>query len=425
MASVLQKANKQGENDHLKHFYVPAFDGIRGTVLTVMFVHLEIFIPIFAGHRLTNFLLMDHTWYTLNIFFCLSGFLITWLLVTEMQKTGDVNLWRFYKRRAIRLIPAFITAICLSAIVALWWGYTPGAIFSDMTYFLTYSYNIFLSFSAGTAPILGLFLVPAWSLCVEEQFYVTWSMALKRLTLRRALPAVIGALVALRIYRCAFLFGMLAGGQSFEQITRHFSFGTETRMDVILVGCAAALALQKPRYYELARKYLKTRALPYLLPVGIVLVVFLTANQGIASPAFQAYGAEVSLVMLVAWFVSIMFQPESLVTRALASRPLIFIGRISYGLYIFHYIAIKIVMRALQIDTPSFSLYRALMAWLIVTAGSILFATVHYYLIEKPLLKGSKSSLSLPGRPEPANTAAREMPQRKPSYEPQHETALV
>src|SRR5580704_14513402 len=233
--------NQPPDIQRLKHTYVPACDGIRGIVFTVIFVHLEQFIPIFAGHQRLNYLLIDHTWYTLNLFFCLSGFLITWLLANEMISTNDLNLLRFYKRRVVRLSPAYVTAIILSAVVAFWWGFSAKAILHDSLYFVTYTYNMFRSFQDNPAPVMAMFLAPAWSLCVEEQFYFSWSVAFRRLKMRRALIAVVGALIALRIYRCALFFWMHDQHQWYDLAYRRLYYGTDTRIDAILMGCAAAL----------------------------------------------------------------------------------------------------------------------------------------------------------------------------------------
>ena len=163
--------------------------------------------------------------------------------------------------------------------------------------------------------------------------------------------------------------------------------------------------------------------MPYLLPIAVTLIIFLTAPFGITSPAYQTYGAEISLALMAAWFVSILFQPTSLISRVLACRSLVFIGRISYGLYVFHFIVIPIVLHALGGFTHHLSLYRNLAGWLIVTAASMLFATVHYNLIERPLLKKFRSAPPLPARRETPNQV-RPIPQKKPFLKPQIENVL-
>jgi peptidoglycan/LPS O-acetylase OafA/YrhL len=375
--------NDQTAGRHFKQTYVPAFDGLRGTVLTVMFVHLEQMCPVFEGHVKTKFLLFSQTWFTLDIFFCLSGFLITWLLLKEIETTGQLNLLRFYKRRTVRLLPAYFTALMFSCWLALVWGYGRREIFHDAVLFFTYSYNVAISNRGlGYAKALGFFLAPAWSLCVEEQFYFGWSVALKWLKIKYALRAMIWTLILLEIYRCGLLYYMRHAGYTQHQIGDRFYYGTDIRINAILVGCAAALLLQNKKYYDTARKYL-------------------TAAQGQESaPAYQLYGAVLSLALLVAWIVSIMFQPMSLVSRVLASRPFVMLGRISYGLYIFHYFVIRLVVRLLNVSAPP-SVTRNLAAWFLVAVISILIATVHFHVIELPLQRRFKGAIPIPEKSKP------------------------
>ena len=391
----------QNVNRLLKHTYVPAFDGMRGLVLTVMFVHLEIFSPVFEGHVKTKFLLFSQAWYTLNIFFCLSGFLITWLLVNEIQTTGQLNLLRFYKRRSVRLIPAYLTALIFSCWLASLWGSAPKQIFHEAIYYITYTYNIAVSYRTGAyLPAVGFFLLPAWSLCVEEQFYFAWSVALKLLKMKYALRAMIATLIVLEVYRCGLrrhaARGIFAGSDGIR-----FYFGTDTRIHAILWGCAAALTLQNRRYYEIARKYLSLKGLTIVLPVICAVIVFRTAQMGVGTPAYQLWGGETSLIVLAAWIVCVMFQPTSLVSRVLASRPFVMVGRISYGLYLFHSLVMRVVLRLLNISAPPYSTSRNLAAWFLVAVISTLIATVHFHLIELPLQRRFKGALPIPGKPKP------------------------
>lgn len=394
--------NDQATTPYLKHTYVPAFDGLRGTVLTVLFFHLEAICPVFDGHPRIKFLLFSQTWYTLNIFFCLSGFLITWLLANEIQMTGQLSLLRFYKRRTVRLLPAYLSALIFSCWLAYAWGNGINRIFHDAIYFLTYSYNIGASLRGGLfVGVLAHFLGPAWSLCVEEQFYFAWSVVMKWLKMQYLLRVLIWTLIALEVYRCGLLYYMRhAGYYSPEQIRFRFYYGTDIRIDAILMGCVAALALQNRKYYELARKYLKSRALPYLLPVAIAWTVFHTAHNGEQSPDYQLYGDMLSLTLLAAWIVCVMFQPTSLVSQVLASRPFVLLGRISYGLYIFHYQVIRIVERLLNTNTPPNSVMRNLAAWFLVVVISTLIATVHLHLIELPLQRRFKGAMPIPDKPK-------------------------
>ncbi len=405
------ETNNQFGGQPLKLTYVPVLDGLRAMVLCVIFVHLEMLCPVLDGHRLAKLLLIDRNWYGLNIFFCLSGFLITWLLAVEIQKTGTLNLIRFYRRRTVRLLPAYLTAIIAAMLLARLWGYSFREITRDSATFLTYSYNLFLARRGLTfAPAMALFLLPAWSLCVEEQFYFAWSLAFKWLKMKYALRAVIWAVILLSVYRWALLFEMSRAGRSPGDIFQRFYFGTDTRIHAILIGCAAALALQNRRYYDAAQKYLTAKWLPYVLPVIISAIVFLTARQGEPSVQFQLYGAVTSLTFLTAWIVCLLFQPASLVTRMMSARPFRFIGRISYGIFIFHFLVIRIVMRAFEITGAPYSVSRNLAVWFLVSVTATLFAAAHYYLIEVPLQSKYKSAVQVPASPDTGGVAPLRQP---------------
>jgi peptidoglycan/LPS O-acetylase OafA/YrhL len=388
-------------NEHMKHSYVPAFEGLRGIILAVIFLHLQLFYPILANHSLSKLLLYDRTWYTVDVFFCLSGFLVTWILANEMQATGTLDLIKFHKRRAVRLLPAYATAFGIATVLALIWGFSVREILHDAAFFLTYTYNVFVSVTGTNfAPAIGYFLLPVWFICIEQQFYLVWPLAFKSLKMKSALKTVCWSLILLNIYRSVLILQMMHTGHSLDEIYNRFYFGTDTRIDAILMGCAAALALQNRRYYDVARKYLKARSLPFLLPAVIAMIVFLTARRGVASLGYQVYGAEISFLILASWIVCILFQPDSLVSRVLASRPLRQIGRISYGIYIFHFLVIRVVAHALEVSGPSFSLYRNLEIWIIATIVTAAIATAHYYLIELPLRDKYKSADG--GRTQPA-----------------------
>jgi peptidoglycan/LPS O-acetylase OafA/YrhL len=401
------ETSTQDASQPLKLSYVPVLDGLRVAVLGVVFVHLESMCPLLVGHHFIRLLLYERNWYGLNIFFCLSGFLITWLLAVEIQKTGNLNLIRFYKRRTVRLLPAYLTAMVVAALLARVWGYSFGEILRDSASFLTYSYNLFVA-SDGVkfAPALALFLLPAWSLCVEEQFYFVWSLAFKWLKMKYALSAVVWSVILLSVYRWALFFEMNHAGRSFEDVFQRFYFGTDTRIHAILIGCAAALALQNRRYYAAARKYLTAKPLPYVLPIIIAAIVFLTARHGEPSLQYQLYGAVTSLILLTAWIVCLVFQPASLVTRTLSTRPFRFIGRISYGIFIFHFLVIRIVMRAFEVPNSPYSVSRNVATWFLVAIISTLFAAAHYYLIELPLQSRYKSAVKVPASPEASDLLA-------------------
>jgi len=143
---------------------VAAFDGIRALAATsVLFYHYRYTtLPTRALRYLAS-----GGWYGVDIFFVLSGFLITRLLLSELEGSGTISLRRFYTRRALRLYPAFFSAIGIAIITAsLKWKVPFGW---QIVFLFTYVQNLWLAF-AYVPMNESLLLWPAWSLCIEEQF---------------------------------------------------------------------------------------------------------------------------------------------------------------------------------------------------------------------------------------------------------------
>jgi peptidoglycan/LPS O-acetylase OafA/YrhL len=178
-----------------RHTHVRAFNGLRGVaVLPVVLLHVGVqVLP-------DNALLRELTrgWYGVDLFFVLSGFLITRILLGELEATGTIDVKRFYFRRLLRLIPAYVSMLTAVLIVAAVLApqelrEVPRILPSILIG--TYNYKI-----AGGGPHYGV-LVVIWSLCVEEQFYLIWPRVLRRLDLRRGLRWCIGAIAAFSVYR--------------------------------------------------------------------------------------------------------------------------------------------------------------------------------------------------------------------------------
>jgi peptidoglycan/LPS O-acetylase OafA/YrhL len=124
-------------------------------------------------------------WYGVDLFFVLSGFLITWILQSEIAATGTINLKRFYSRRFLRLGPAYLsmlTAVLVGAVVLN--QPQVKAIPRILPALLTYTYNYQIAAGGTHFDVI----VVLWSLCVEEQFYLFWPTVLRQLGVKRALP---------------------------------------------------------------------------------------------------------------------------------------------------------------------------------------------------------------------------------------------
>ena len=204
----------------------PALDGVRAiAILSVMDVHLYAWAP-------------RSGFYGLTIFFVLSGFLITSLLLDERTTFGRIDLRRFYARRALRLLPALVALCAVFLLVSLLSG-TPAPEMRhnllEVAAVLGYVTNILGAFDVFQLRHLG----HLWSLAIEEQFYFLWPIALFFALRRRATAAqlfwvVVAAATASTIARVALWL-------QHRPDKLRVAFGPDTRASELLVGCAAAI----------------------------------------------------------------------------------------------------------------------------------------------------------------------------------------
>lgn len=269
-----------------------------------------------------------------TLFFVLSGYLITRLLLAE----ETVSFARFYARRALRLLPALIAFL---AGVALIWG--PSI---DMLPALSFMANWRAVAGAPMEHIGHL-----WTLGIEEQFYLVWPLALVAITpfLVRRRRTIIAVLLLLALASTALRFGLWHGGASYERAYE----GTDCRADALLLGCALAIWLE-------GRTVAMTTTLVPLLSVAL----FAWVQHDDAIVTWGVALSAVASVLLVLW-------ASQRAGPVLCSAPLQYLGRISYALYLWQVPIIK----ALPDD-------KLLAAVLALAAG-----TASYYVVELPFLR--------------------------------------
>ena len=295
--------------------YRPALDGLRGvSVLCVMGFHT--FLVPFGG-----FLGVD-------IFFVLSGFLITNLLLAERAATGTLNLRRFYARRARRLVPPLLVAVAgflLISAVADRSGFGDDALAAAAG--VTYITNILVTITPTWLPAVG----HLWSLAAEEQFYLLWPVvliaAMRRNVSRRTLTMGVG-LVVLAIWTDRFALTLAGASQ------HRLYFGPDTSLDPIVIGCLLAL-LHDGGYVERAcnNMFVRTRVVPVCLGIalGMILGVPNTDPRWIYEWALPVFGVVVAIIL-----GSVITDPHSPIAAVLARGRLVALGRISYGVYLWH-----------------------------------------------------------------------------------------
>jgi peptidoglycan/LPS O-acetylase OafA/YrhL len=300
-----------------------------------------------------------------TLFFVLSGFLITSLLVEELRVSGRLDLRRFYLRRALRLLPALLTLLVAVAFGMFLEGRSAqvaGDVLPPLLYF-----GNWVNASGGDLYLLS----HTWSLSVEEQFYLVWPVSLLLLT-RTKRPIAWAACIAvgLVIVRLA----LFAGGASADRLEA----GSDTRGDALLIGCVAALLVSTGHQPARAR--------------GLLLIggVSLGATLLVADPGMYVWGYSAAALAGAAIILGAVSGDGGLLTWG----PLPFFGRISYGLYLWHF-PIRGVLYAT--DLP-LAVRAALM--LALAFG---MALLSYRYVELPFLRLKGRIQPAPNRPAPAD----------------------
>ncbi len=253
-----------------------------------------------------------------TLFFAISGFLITTLLLRERAKFGHINLKAFYARRTLRIFPLYYAVLFLYVIaVLLFERETPAGqqFFKNFWYFFTYTSNWFVELQDRT-----IFYI-AWSLAAEEQFYLLWPPVLVLLaTSKRALALLALILVVL----VALELGPMVGAFHHAGLAW---FVDKVPLAIIL-GAAGALLLDHPRGFALLE--------PVLGRYGSSILMAIISGLVLSWPQAPRALLHLVLVMLV---LSTCMAPVHGLQRLLTLRPLVTIGTISYGMYLLHLLA--------------------------------------------------------------------------------------
>ena len=335
-------------------------------VVAVMLVHAGL-APFVAGGR------------GVQVFFVLSGFLITSLLIAEWFEMGEIDIGRFYLRRLLRLYPALLLVLIVTVGVIPLLTAVPAptdfGVLSILLYFSNWNWTV-----TGTPTDLG-YLPHMWSLAVEEQFYLVWPAALVLLlsrgnASRDLLIATIG-IAALSVIDHVVLAGSPGDPLGFRLL------GTDVQAEYLMVGCALAVAVA--RYPARMRRWLGRLAWPALvvmvalavpwtftrLPVGLPAISYLRA-----AAEFSLFGVASAVVIGYLHFAN----PRSLPTRIMSFTPLVLLGRISYGVYLWHFpIFVIVKIKA----GPSITAFDLLFEFAITFA----VAALSFVLLERPMLR--------------------------------------
>lgn len=337
--------------------HLPALDGLRGlAVAAVVLFHLD------ARWLRGGYLGVD-------VFFALSGYLITRLLLAELAQTRRISLPTFWTRRARRLLPGMLLVV--AAMAVLLQSLDPverGRRVSELLGCLAYVANwqliesgtTYFHESAVVSPLRHL-----WSLAIEEQFYVFWPLAVWAARSRRAVGwvAFVGAVTSV---------GAMAVLYDPQQTTRAY-FGTDARVHQILVGCLAAVLLDaRPERLS------KVRAHAGMAPL-VGLAVLAWSLPGTSAAYY--WGGSLVVALLAVWVIVAIVAEAPWVVRLLSARWLRHLGERSYGLYLVHWPVIVLV-------DASLVGFEGLPLAAVQVVLAVVLAELSFVLVERPIRSG-------------------------------------
>jgi peptidoglycan/LPS O-acetylase OafA/YrhL len=301
-----------------------------------------------------------------DLFFVLSAYLITELLLREKEATGKVHVEAFYARRILRIWPLYFTGIAIGWAAQFVW-HSQHLPMTYVWWFLALGGNWVCAFHGWPHSIAS----PLWSVSIEEQFYLTWPWAVRNLTRRRLRNLTLVLLIIPTLTR-AYL-----AWHKYPQIM--FGCNTFTRLDPILAGILLSVYL-KGRAVRLSRG---TRIL--LFVGGLAGVSWMSHFHTHPTLANMVVAYPLGTIFVVLMFISVLGAAEAEFKWMNRPTPR-YLGKISYGLYVFHLLGMLItttlLVRIMKLSEPSFVI--ALVTSFCVT---VLLAAASYKFLEGPFLK--------------------------------------
>lgn len=346
---------------------ITTLDGIRGlAVLQVLTSHLHVIIGA-TPYTVTPWLWVNKTlepgFLGVDIFFVLSGFLITSILLRDTDSDNPRMFRSFYARRALRLLPALYVLLIASFFIAWWEGFPMDIQWRTTWHALLYlnNWNVEWNFLA-TQDDLG----HLWSLAIEEQFYLVWPIALFAMSkLRFARQAMCVAIAC-----CIILVMWHRREMWYDGASWLFLYiRTDTRVDTLLMGSLFALVY---RYLEV-----NARLLGLFATAGVLGIIYIKYNH---DGSFIFVGGFTLIALLTGFVVLASSSGPWWGNRFLSFRPLRVLGKISYGLYLWHNLIFRVFERHVSSGPQSIRLLLGLSITGAFTAAS-------WYLVERPFLR--------------------------------------
>jgi peptidoglycan/LPS O-acetylase OafA/YrhL len=293
---------------------IPSLDGLRAISIVL----------VLTGHAISDGphsfwfrALFVHHGLGVRVFFVISGFLITGLLLKERAQSGSISIGLFYIRRALRILPAFFLFVgCVALLSIFGIAPVPGRLW---LYVLTYTVNY--------SPFGVWVLAHLWSLSVEEQFYLLWPLIVK---IARPRTFAVVAIMAIAANPATHAVHMLSG-------MRLWPYGFELQCGPIAMGCLLAMGARTVRRWIVSSKLLSDgRSLLFTL----LLIALLDAIP-IHFAVLAVFLEIVTNALLTFCVARLVFIPHGIAGHVLNSAPFVLIGKLSYSLYLWQQLFLK------------------------------------------------------------------------------------
>lgn len=364
--------------DRSVHPYMPAIDGLRGiAILLVLWYHAPFLfreLPQFSDQQnpwasLGLFWVMSlGGWIGVDLFFVISGFLITLILIRVRNASGSSSA--FWTRRALRIIPlAGLYLLTLAGLVALGDPLHMLPHFDGWAWYAFYLGNIHIAVH-GWQPLAVMIL---WSLAIEEQFYVVWPLLVRMCNARRLLASSL-ALVVLAPFIRAFV-------SSTADYPAVYVL-TFCRLDAFAAGAIIAVLFSSPQMQKGVIGACRRLRGVALAIVMITLLVPFSPSIPQTRPWLFTFAGYSVIAASFAVLLGASLESKGVPTRLLTSRALTFLGRRCYGLYLWHVLAAGMTLAALGRWNVGFYAHIAL--WLIILLA---MAAGSWLLFEEPILR--------------------------------------
>jgi len=319
------------------------------------------------------------------MFFVLSGFLITAMLASEGDRNGRISLKGFYSRRAARLLPPLVLTIALIAIYASLvhvadasrrvWGDSLAAMF----YFADYRQAL------GHAPFFG-FLAQTWSLSVEEQFYVIWSVLMVATLVshrrRLAYGFALGGLVLSMVDR---LWQVYSAPHFNDVVFTRVYYAFDTRSDAIFLGCLLGL-LANDGYLSEWRRW-STRIISFAAAASIAFLIWILFNSPLFQERMVVWWIPLTTLASAVIIVYFVICPKGITSRFVGLAPFVFLGDLTYTLYLIHW-PVYLVLQ----PGPTGTHWSYWPTELVRLAIIFAIAIGSWFLVEKPLMRWRQRS---------------------------------